>query len=155
MIAQDHHRGVTRVAVENREFERVEELRIALRVLTQLAQFTLGHRRIPAALGRAPRNQAHAPPKRGEACAKIRPTGWLPEGPPEEPPPLEKPPLPERNPPRGPRWICSFSLRSPGTFCSQLWPRGPRASCSPSPCRLRFSYRKRHLSSICPDRVPA
>ena len=44
MVSEDCHRSVARIAIENCKFERVNEIGIALRVVTQLAQFTFGHR---------------------------------------------------------------------------------------------------------------
>jgi hypothetical protein len=44
MISEDGHRSVARVAIEDCKFERVNEIGIALRVITQLAQFAFGHR---------------------------------------------------------------------------------------------------------------
>ena len=44
MVSEHGHRSVARIAIENCKFERVNEIGIALRVVTQLAQFTLRHR---------------------------------------------------------------------------------------------------------------
>jgi len=44
MLSEDGHWSVARIAIENCKFERVNEIGIALRVITQLAQFALRHR---------------------------------------------------------------------------------------------------------------
>jgi hypothetical protein len=44
MISEDGHRSVARIAIEDCKFERVHEIGIALRVITQLAQFAFRHR---------------------------------------------------------------------------------------------------------------
>src|SRR5260370_31020857 len=45
MIAQHGHRRIAGVAVEDREFERMYELAVALRVIPEFTQFALGHHR--------------------------------------------------------------------------------------------------------------
>ena len=43
MVSEDGHRSVARIAIEDCKFERVNEVGIALRVVTQLAQFAFRH----------------------------------------------------------------------------------------------------------------
>ncbi len=43
MLTQNRHRCVTRIAIEDREFEWMSERRVFLRVFTQFAQFAFAH----------------------------------------------------------------------------------------------------------------
>ena len=43
MVSEDGHRSVARVTIEDRKFEGVNEVGVALRVVTQLAQFAFRH----------------------------------------------------------------------------------------------------------------
>src|ERR1700691_5539831 len=44
MVSEHRHRRVARIAIEDCKFERVNEIGVALRVITQLAQFAFRHR---------------------------------------------------------------------------------------------------------------
>ena len=44
MVSEDSHRSVARVAIENCKFERVNEIGVALSVVSQLAQLAFRHR---------------------------------------------------------------------------------------------------------------
>ena len=44
MVTENGHRSIARIAIENCKFKRVNEFGIALRVVTQFAQFAFRHR---------------------------------------------------------------------------------------------------------------
>src|ERR1019366_10424904 len=44
MLSEDGHGSVARIAVEDRKLEGVNEVGVALRIITQLAQFAFRHR---------------------------------------------------------------------------------------------------------------
>src|ERR1700676_1361061 len=79
MVSEDGHRSVARVAIENCKFERMNEIGIALRVVSQLAQFAFRHRdkvveNLYAATRREPRTARDASQRKfssylGEAAA--------------------------------------------------------------------------------------